>query len=59
MRISRELPVPPPEITMTFTGHEGWAIVMALNDAVARYKEAADRDVWKQWAKDLERELRR
>lgn len=59
MKIERFVPKPPVTLTMTFTQSEGWALLMALNDAVVKYPGAADRDKWNQWAKDLDRELRR
>ena len=59
MRIRRTIPQPPPEFTMTFSRDDGWAIVMALRDAYLTYKSAVERDEWKKWADDLDKELRR
>jgi hypothetical protein len=44
---------------MTFTADEGWAIVMALTEYAARHSRADRQDQWKQWARDLDHELRR
>lgn len=51
-------PIPPTMFTMTFTLDEGWAIVMALRDAVDRNKYAQQRVAWNTWASDLDRLMR-
>jgi hypothetical protein len=56
MKIAR---VGSPEFSLTFSRDDGWALVMALKDAYTKYPEAADREQWKQWAEDLDKELRR
>lgn len=58
MKISSIQP-PPREITMTFPANEGWAVLAALNDWIERNPGAVDRDKWRKWAIDLERELKR
>jgi hypothetical protein len=57
-RVYPTVTLPPPvEFTMTFGRDDGWAIVMALRDAVRKYTEAVDRDEWNRWANDLDRKL--
>lgn len=60
MKITTMQPPPPPrEIVMTFSIDDGWAIVAALREYVDRHQGAVHRDEWRQWAKDLDDELRR
>ncbi len=59
MKIERLVPRPPPEFSLTFSRDDGWTLVMALKDAYEKYPQAADREEWRQWATDLDKELRR
>jgi len=59
MRIKRTVPEPPPTFVMTFTQHEGWAIVAALTSYAERHPDAAHSGDWLSWAKTLDAELRR
>jgi hypothetical protein len=52
-------PVPPPVFLLTFTRDEGWALTAALREYAERHPHAADKNEWLQWAKELDRELRR
>jgi hypothetical protein len=59
MKIERVIPQPQPEFTMTFSRDDGWAIVAALSYYAEKHVGAVERDEWKQWAADLDKELRR
>lgn len=59
MKIARVIPPAAPVFSLTFSRDEGWAIVMALSDAYEKYPVAAEREDWKAWAQDLDKELRR
>lgn len=58
MEIKRFKPKAPEVVTMTFPVNDGWAVLMALNDAVRKYPGAAENAKWKEWAVDLEMTLR-
>jgi len=49
---------PPPGYGLEFSRDEGWVIVAALADYAATHPDAAERDEWRRWAKELDRELR-
>lgn len=61
MKIASIAPNPPPprEITMSFPQGEGWAIVAALREYADRNPRAVNESHWREWAKALDRELRR
>ncbi len=59
MRFKREIPKPPPEIVMTFSEHEGWAVLAALTEWANDHPDAHDAETWRGWAKELDALLHR
>jgi hypothetical protein len=53
-----QLSAPPPEIVMTFTRDEGWALMAALYEWTEKHPLAADVAQWRQWHEDLRKLLR-
>lgn len=60
MQIERVDPKPmPPNFRLTFSQNDGWGIVAALREYAERHPNAVENEKWLQWAKDLDRELRK
>ena len=56
---SRPIPAPPREIVMQFSQTEGWPLLAALSDWIMNHPGAADVERWKQWYRDLKKEVNR